>query len=123
MNSGKDPNFIVDLHFALPSNLFRLPFFSKRKKGLYHFPPSKILYFAKHGKLLMKLGFWDFVHIGFDRTVRIDLIAQLVATYDSKARCSFVDGVRIRVNRPDLGGGRRSLQGQGACARVGWSRG
>ncbi|KAG9132536.1 hypothetical protein Leryth_008471 [Lithospermum erythrorhizon] len=125
MNSDKDPNFTVDLHSASPSNLFKLPSFCKRKKGKPNFKkqqaierkiqslldkirpipfsPSKILYFAKHEKLLVKLGLWDFVHIEFDKTVRTDLIAQLVATYDSKARYSYVNGVRIRVNRTDLG--------------------
>ncbi|KAM7492193.1 hypothetical protein LguiA_035114 [Lonicera macranthoides] len=66
------------------------------------FVPSKILDFPKHEKLLKHLGLWDFVHIEFDRDIRIDLIAQLIATYDSSKRCSYVNGIRIGVNRADL---------------------
>ncbi|CAA2949690.1 Hypothetical predicted protein [Olea europaea subsp. europaea] len=66
------------------------------------FIPLKMLDFPKHEKLLKKLGLWDFVHIEFARDVRVDLIAQLVATYDPKLRCSYVNEFRIAVNRADL---------------------
>nr|XP_018634282.1 uncharacterized protein LOC104119497 isoform X2 [Nicotiana tomentosiformis] len=66
------------------------------------FCPSKILDFGRHEKLLRRLGLWDFVHIEFDRDLRVDLIAQLIATYDSKSRCSYVNDFRILVNRADL---------------------
>ncbi|KAK3043340.1 hypothetical protein RJ639_002642 [Escallonia herrerae] len=66
------------------------------------FVPSKALDFSKHEALLRRLGLWDFVHIEFNRTVRVDLIAQLVASYDQKSRCSYVNDFRINVNRADL---------------------
>ncbi|KAA8524291.1 hypothetical protein F0562_010714 [Nyssa sinensis] len=66
------------------------------------FIPSKTLDFPKHEKLLKCLGLWDFVHIEFDRNIRIDLVAQLIATYDQKMRCSYVNEFRIAVNRADL---------------------
>ncbi|CAA0827571.1 Unknown protein [Striga hermonthica] len=64
------------------------------------FIPNKILDFAKHEKLLKKLGLWDFVHIDLDRNIRVDMIAQLVATYEPPA--GYVDGFRITVSRADL---------------------
>ncbi|OIS97724.1 PREDICTED: uncharacterized protein LOC109233106 [Nicotiana attenuata] len=76
---------------TLKQNLKPLPFF-----------PSKILDFGRHEKLLKRLGLWDFVHIEFDRDLRVDLIAQLIATYDSKLRYSYVNDFRILVNRADL---------------------
>ncbi|XP_011100222.1 uncharacterized protein LOC105178452 [Sesamum indicum] len=66
------------------------------------FIPHKLLDFAKHEKLLKKLGLWHFVHIDFDRNIRVDLIAQLVATYNPKLRSSYVNDLRIMVNRADL---------------------
>ncbi|XP_060191018.1 uncharacterized protein LOC132620374 [Lycium barbarum] len=77
---------------TLKENLKPVPFF-----------PSKILDFDRHEKLLRRLGLWEFVHIEFDRDLRVDLIAQLIATYDSKMRCSYVNDFRILVNRADLG--------------------
>ncbi|XP_055822790.1 uncharacterized protein LOC129891446 [Solanum dulcamara] len=77
---------------TLKENLKPVPFF-----------PSKILDFDRHEKLLRRLGLWDFVHIEFDRDLRADLIAQLIATYDSKLRYSYVNDFRIAVNRADLG--------------------
>lgn len=77
---------------TLKENLKPVPFF-----------PSKILDFDRHEKLLRRLGLWDFVHIEFDRDLRVDLIAQLIATYDSKLRSSYVNDFRIAVNRADLG--------------------
>ncbi|KAE9456078.1 hypothetical protein C3L33_12028, partial [Rhododendron williamsianum] len=65
------------------------------------FKPPKTLNFGKHEKLLKRLGLWDFVHIEFDREVRVDLIAQLIANYE--ARSSYVNGLRVAVNRADLG--------------------
>ncbi|CAA2966518.1 Hypothetical predicted protein [Olea europaea subsp. europaea] len=64
--------------------------------------PPNMLDFSKHEKLLKKLGLWDFFHLEFDRDVRVDLIAQLVATYDPKLRCSYVNEFRIAVNRADM---------------------
>nr|GMD33392.1 probable serine/threonine-protein kinase kinX isoform X1 [Ipomoea batatas] len=66
------------------------------------FIPSKILDFCSHEKLLKGLGLWEFVHIGFNTDVRVDLIAQLVATYDPKSRRSCVNGEKIGVSRADL---------------------
>ncbi|KAL0290335.1 UNVERIFIED_CONTAM: hypothetical protein Sangu_2577700 [Sesamum angustifolium] len=66
------------------------------------FIPHKLLDFAKHEKLLKKLGLWHFVHVDFDRNIRVDLIAQLVATYKPKLRSSYVNDFRIMVNRADL---------------------
>lgn len=66
------------------------------------FIPHKILDFGKHEKLLKKLGLWDYVHINFDRNIRADLIAQLIATYGVKSRASYVKDTRIQVNRADL---------------------
>ncbi|THG11724.1 uncharacterized protein LOC114277975 [Camellia sinensis] len=76
---------------TLTSNLKPIPFV-----------PSKTLDFDKHEKLLKRLGLWDFVHIEFDRNIRVDLISQLIATYDSRLRCSYVNEFRIMVNRADL---------------------
>ncbi|KAI5661803.1 hypothetical protein M9H77_21126 [Catharanthus roseus] len=66
------------------------------------FIPSKILDFAKHEKLLKRLGLWDFVHIEFDRDIRVDLIAQLVINYDNKRYSSSVNGSRIQVTKAEL---------------------
>ncbi|KAE8680732.1 Sodium/calcium exchanger family protein / calcium-binding EF hand family protein isoform 1 [Hibiscus syriacus] len=66
------------------------------------FVPNKTLDFSSHEKLLKRLGLWDFVHLEFDRDLRIDLIAQLIATYNSQARGSYVNGWRVGVNRADL---------------------
>ncbi|KAK9225202.1 hypothetical protein WN943_010243 [Citrus x changshan-huyou] len=57
---------------------------------------------SRHESLLKRLGLWDFVHLEFDTNIRTDLIAQLIATYNSNSRCSYVNGVRIGVNRADL---------------------
>ncbi|KAE8694980.1 Sodium/calcium exchanger family protein / calcium-binding EF hand family protein isoform 1 [Hibiscus syriacus] len=51
---------------------------------------------------MKRLGLWDFVHLEFDRELRVDLIAQLIATYNSQYRGSYVNGWRIGVNRADL---------------------
>ncbi|KAL3333031.1 hypothetical protein AABB24_033214 [Solanum stoloniferum] len=113
---------VTDLRMMSPSNTNKR---TKRKKGKCHtkklqaiekklqtlkenlkpvpFFPSKILDFDRHEKLLRRLGLWDFVHIEFDRDLRVDLIAQLIATYDSKLRASYVNDFRIAVNRADLG--------------------
>ncbi|KAL5570979.1 hypothetical protein UlMin_020576 [Ulmus minor] len=66
------------------------------------FVPAKHLDFSGHEKLLKRLGLWDFVHIEFDREIRADLLAQLIATFDHGQRGSYVNGVRIKVNRADL---------------------
>ncbi|KAK8519353.1 hypothetical protein V6N12_025393 [Hibiscus sabdariffa] len=66
------------------------------------FVPNKTLDFLSHENLLKRLGLWDFVHLEFDRDLRLDLIAQLIATYNSQNRCSYVSGYRIGVNRADL---------------------
>ncbi|XP_075497963.1 uncharacterized protein LOC142535781 [Primulina tabacum] len=66
------------------------------------FIPIKILDFSKHEKLLKKLGLWDFVHIDFDRNIRVDLIGQLVVSYDPKLQCGYVDGHRISFIRGDF---------------------
>lgn len=66
------------------------------------FIPHKILDFAHHEKLLKKLGLWEFVHIDFDRTIRVEFIAQLVANYNAKSRASKVNGCRLKVSRADL---------------------
>ncbi|KAL2328142.1 hypothetical protein Fmac_021569 [Flemingia macrophylla] len=67
------------------------------------FAPAKNLDFEKHKSLLQRLGLWDFVHIEFDSALRGDLLAQLIASYVPSSRCSYVNGVRINVNRADLG--------------------
>ncbi|XP_022774777.1 uncharacterized protein LOC111316855 [Durio zibethinus] len=66
------------------------------------FVPNKTLDFSSHEKLLKQLGLWDFVHLEFHGSVRADLIAQLIATYNQQSRCSYVNGCRIGVNRADL---------------------
>jgi len=66
------------------------------------FAPCKTLDFARHEKLLKTLGLWDFVHLEFDQNIREDLVANLVAYYNSERRCSYVNGARINVSRPDL---------------------
>lgn len=75
----------------LRSNLNPIPFI-----------PHKILDFLHYEKLLKKLGLWEFVHIDFERTIRVDLVAQLVVNYNAKSRCSYVNECRILVNRADL---------------------
>ncbi|KAK4605550.1 hypothetical protein RGQ29_000002 [Quercus rubra] len=66
------------------------------------FLPSKTLDFLSHEKLLRCLGLRDFVHIEFDRSLRTDLLAQLIANYSSQGRCSYVESVRVNLNRVDL---------------------
>ncbi|GKV02753.1 hypothetical protein SLEP1_g15148 [Rubroshorea leprosula] len=79
--------------------------FSKKRKILDEIlkpipfvPPD--LDFSRHEKLLKRLGLWDFVHLEFDRSLRTDLLAQLIASYGD--RCSYVNGARINVSRADL---------------------
>ncbi|XP_054812787.1 uncharacterized protein LOC129313574 isoform X2 [Prosopis cineraria] len=67
------------------------------------FIPAKTLDFASHETLLRRLGLWDFVHIELDRSIRSDLVAQLIAGYTPSSRSSYVNGMRIMVNRADLG--------------------
>ncbi|KAL1555639.1 hypothetical protein AAHA92_11351 [Salvia divinorum] len=66
------------------------------------FVPSKILDFGIHDRILKKLGLWDFVHIEFDRKIRVDFVAQLIANYNPKSRSSCVNGCSVKVNRADL---------------------
>ena len=79
--------------------------FSKKRKILDEIlkpipfvPPD--LDFSRHEKLLKRLGLWDFVHLEFDRSLRTDLLSQLIASYGD--RCSYVNGARINVSRADL---------------------
>ncbi|KAI9086732.1 hypothetical protein K1719_031326 [Acacia pycnantha] len=67
------------------------------------FIPAKTLDFTSHETLLRRLGLWDFVHIEFDRSIRSDLVAQLIAGYTPSSRSSHVNGMRVMVNRADLG--------------------
>ncbi|CAH9116686.1 unnamed protein product [Cuscuta europaea] len=66
------------------------------------FIPSKILDFCSHENLLKGLGLWQFVNVEFNQKVDVDLIAQLVATYDPKLRRGIVNGLTIRVSRVDF---------------------
>ncbi|BFG40937.1 hypothetical protein CerSpe_272110 [Prunus speciosa] len=66
------------------------------------FVPVKSLDFEKHEKLLKWLNLWDFVHIDFDRTIRVDLLAELISHFNPNMRGSYVNGVKIMVNRADL---------------------
>ncbi|CAL5406621.1 unnamed protein product [Camellia sinensis] len=43
-----------------------------------------------------------FVHIEFDTNIRVDLIAQLISTFDLRVRGSYVNGLRIAVNQAAL---------------------
>ncbi|KAL6553159.1 hypothetical protein OROGR_007001 [Orobanche gracilis] len=74
----------------------------KAKLNPIPFIPHKILDFAKHENLLKKLGLWDFVHTDFDRIIRVDLIAHLIANYDPKSHASYVNNYRINISRADL---------------------
>ncbi|XP_011038224.1 PREDICTED: uncharacterized abhydrolase domain-containing protein DDB_G0269086-like isoform X6 [Populus euphratica] len=67
------------------------------------FVPNKILDLASHETLLKKLGLWEFVHLQFDTNIRADLLAQLIAGYNPAMRGSYVNEVKIMVNRADLG--------------------
>ncbi|KAJ0051520.1 hypothetical protein Pint_02379 [Pistacia integerrima] len=66
------------------------------------FLPNRNLDFFRHEPLLKRIGLWDFVHLEFDPNIRTDLIAQIIANYNSSARSSYVNGARVRVNRADL---------------------
>ncbi|KAL3754685.1 hypothetical protein ACJRO7_001874 [Eucalyptus globulus] len=66
------------------------------------FAPGKVLDFARREGLLQRLGLWEFVRLDFDRPLRGGLIAQLVASFSKIERCSYVNGVKIRVSRADL---------------------
>ncbi|VFQ84106.1 unnamed protein product [Cuscuta campestris] len=78
---------------------------STRKRMLHLIPfiPSKILDFLSHETLLKGLGVWEFVNTEFYQEVNANLITQLVDTYDSKLKHSFVNGLKIRVSKADLG--------------------
>eukprot|EP01018_Ginkgo_biloba_P000941 Gb_10451 [translate_table: standard] len=56
----------------------------------------------KEEKLFEKLGLWEFAHSEFEQDLRLDELAQLVATYDPTARNSIVKGMTIKVSRGDL---------------------
>lgn len=66
------------------------------------FSPEKDLDFSSHEKLLKRLGLWDFVHLEFDREIRSDLVAQLIATFNPSSRGSYVNDAKVMVNRADL---------------------
>uniref|UniRef100_A0A6N2MCI4 Uncharacterized protein n=1 Tax=Salix viminalis TaxID=40686 RepID=A0A6N2MCI4_SALVM len=54
-------------------------------------------------KRRVQLGLWEFVHLQFDTNIRADLLAQLIAGYNPAMRGSYVNEVKIMVNRTDLG--------------------
>lgn len=64
------------------------------------FAPHKAFDFAKHEKVLKRLGLWDFVHLKFDRDIRRDLLSQLVVNYSHGV--SFVNYVRVVISRAVL---------------------
>ncbi|GAB4859616.1 hypothetical protein Ancab_011090 [Ancistrocladus abbreviatus] len=66
------------------------------------FFPGKSLDFSKHEELLRRFGLWDFAHIDFDGELRVDLVAQLIASYNSQQRGSYVNECKIKVSRADL---------------------
>lgn len=67
------------------------------------FVPGKVLDFSRYEELLKRVNLWEFAHIEFDRSIRCDLIAELVANYNPKQRASYVYERRIGVNRADMG--------------------
>ncbi|KAI9093219.1 hypothetical protein K1719_027233 [Acacia pycnantha] len=67
------------------------------------FKPSESLDFKSYEPLLRRLGLWDFVNIEFDTTIRGDLLVQLIASYTPNLLCGYVNGIKIMVNRDDLG--------------------
>ncbi|XP_048434438.1 uncharacterized protein LOC125474554 [Pyrus x bretschneideri] len=66
------------------------------------FVPAKNLDFEKHEKLLKRLNLWDFVHVEFDRNLRVDLLAELISSFNPTQRGSYVNGSKVKVNRADL---------------------
>ncbi|XP_031473837.1 uncharacterized protein LOC116246219 [Nymphaea colorata] len=67
------------------------------------FSPGKpFSHFAKHERLFRRLGLWGFATLEFDRDLRLDFLASLVACYDPNSRSSTVADVRIKVSRADL---------------------
>ncbi|KAI4385035.1 hypothetical protein MLD38_003106 [Melastoma candidum] len=102
---------------------------------LVPFSPQKTLDFTHHEELLRRLGLWDFLHLDLDRTLRPDLVLELIATYEKGARCASVKGLKIRVGRADLaralgfpggrwkegfGGGDGEIDGKGDGAAIGF---
>ncbi|XP_058733703.1 uncharacterized protein LOC131605350 [Vicia villosa] len=67
------------------------------------FKPAKALDFDSHQSLLECLGLWGFVHIEFDSVIRTDLLAQLIVSYSPTGRCSYVNDIKVMVNRAELG--------------------
>jgi hypothetical protein len=65
------------------------------------FNSSKPYQYEKHEKLLKRLGLWDFINISFDQELRVDLLAQLIASHQKK-RGSLVNGYRVNLDRPSL---------------------
>ncbi|KAI0522590.1 hypothetical protein KFK09_004970 [Dendrobium nobile] len=66
------------------------------------FSPGKTLDFSEHEQLFQALGLWDFAHLQLGEEVRPDLLADLIAYYDSSSHRSYVQGTRISVSRVDL---------------------
>ncbi|KAM7271873.1 hypothetical protein ACFE04_031087 [Oxalis oulophora] len=66
------------------------------------FVPAKILDFDRYESLLKRLGLWSFVHMKFDASVRKDLVAQVIASFNPSMHCSYVNGARIMVSCADL---------------------
>ncbi|CAI9299653.1 unnamed protein product [Lactuca saligna] len=66
------------------------------------FIPTKKLDFVKHEEVLKRLGLYEFSKIEFDRSIRTDLVVQLIVNYDQKKRCSYVNDVRLNLNRAEL---------------------
>ncbi|KAG0493853.1 hypothetical protein HPP92_004847 [Vanilla planifolia] len=64
--------------------------------------PRKTLDLSSHEGLFRALGLWNFAHLEFDREVRRDLLAHLIAYYDQSNRLSYVHGCQISVTRRDL---------------------
>ncbi|KAK9065282.1 hypothetical protein SSX86_016665 [Deinandra increscens subsp. villosa] len=62
----------------------------------------KALDLDKYEDVLSRLGLYSFSKIELDRSIRTDLLVQLIVNYDPKKRCSYVNDKRIKVNRADL---------------------
>lgn len=58
--------------------------------------------FLNHEDLFKRLGLWEFIHIEFEPNIRIDLLEQLIVTYNPRLHRSTVANVSIRLSRADI---------------------
>ncbi|KAI7756261.1 hypothetical protein M8C21_011628 [Ambrosia artemisiifolia] len=66
------------------------------------FVPKLLSNHHKHEHILKRLGLYNFSKVQLDRNINTDLLVQLIVSYNSKKKCSYVNGKRVKVNKVEL---------------------